>query len=735
MTGTVEGWMETRRLPLRKRGDLVSTPLLFGMRRYWGVKDPVALRYFQLRDEEYSILELLDGTRSLAEIQREFERRYVPRRLLLPQLQAFLAMLHREGLIVGDRAGQGDELLRRRNEQRRRRWLSVVANPFAIRFRGVDPERLLAWLAPRCEWLFSGWWNALCTVLVGLALGLVLFKGDALFERLPDFYAFFSLHHAGWFVLAIICSKVLHELGHSLACKHFGGECHELGLLLLVGAPCLYCNVSDAWMLPGKWPRIAISLAGMWVELVLASVATLVWWWTSPGIVNSLCLHLMFVCSLATLLFNGNPLLRYDGYFVLSDAIETPNLYEQATAVARQATARWLFGVNLVSERVLPAVRRGWLGAYFVASFVYRVFVTWMVMWFLIQILKPYGMEGIAQLLGSVALLGIVTTPLVQTMGALRSRQQQLNWRQFRLRGSIAAGLLAALLFVPLPHRVAAPAVVQPEGATRLYVSVPGTLREALAAGSVVNAGDVVARLEDLNLQTEVEKLRSRRDQQRLHVSNLKRRMFQDPAAAAEMPSAEESLADFEQRLQQRELDRKRLTILAPAAGTVLPPHKQPRVRKAGELSGWWGTPLEPHNIGSHLATGTLVCLIGDPQRMEMTLVVDQSEVDFVQTGQRVRMQCDEAPPATIWGTITELSQINLSVAPRELVAQGTLPARQEEGNEARPLSASYQARVKLDDDAPTLLTGAAARAKIHVAPRSIWSRLNRAWDNAFRVR
>ena len=125
--------------------------------------------------------------------------------------------------------------------------------------------------------------------------------------------------------------KVIHEFGHGLSCKAFGGEVHEMGLLFLCFSPALYCNVSDAWTLPNKWHRIIISAAGIYVELMIAAAATFVWWNTpSQPFINNLSLSLMVVCSVSTVVFNANPLMRYDGYYVLADWLEIPNLRDRA---------------------------------------------------------------------------------------------------------------------------------------------------------------------------------------------------------------------------------------------------------------------------------------------------------------------------------------------------------------------------------------------------------------------
>jgi putative peptide zinc metalloprotease protein len=723
-----------RKLPLRMRRDLSVHPLRFAGRWYWGIKDPVSLRYFQLRDEEYAILRMLDGGTSLDEIKEQFEEQFAPLRVEVQQLQAFLGTLHRQGLIVADGTGQGARLLERRREERRRQLGAALSNVLAIRFRGIDPEPLLLWLYPKCRWLFSVWAVAASLLLALAALTLLAVQFETMQAKLPQFHAFFNAQNAVWIVAALAVTKVLHELGHGLACRHFGGECHELGVMLLVFTPCLYCNVSDAWMLPNKWHRVAIGAAGMYVELILAAVCTLLWWFSEPGLLNALCLNTMFICSVSTLLFNGNPLLRYDGYYILSDVLEVPNLGQQSTALIRRVLARWLAGVDLGSERMFPDRRRGLLVLYAVASTVYRWLIVGVILWFCYQVLKPYGLQSLAQLLAVVVIGGMIVMPLVQAVGFLRDprRNREVNWIRVAFWSVIVASLIVAACLVPLPHRVAAPALLQPQDARRVYVSVPGTLVESRRAGDVVKQGETLAKLENLNVQRELVELEGQRDRQRLHLQNLKRRQA-DPQAAAQIPTAEQALADLEQRLQQRLADADRLTLTAPIDGVVMPPRPQLKQPTIGELPSWSGTPLDEANLGASLETGTMYCLIGDPARLEAVLVIDQADLEFVRQGQRVRVTLGQLPGETLWGTIEEISENDLKVAPRELAAAKQLPTVTDPNGIARPLSASYQARVVLDEHPHALLLSAPGSAKIHVAPQALGKRLYRYLSSTFR--
>jgi putative peptide zinc metalloprotease protein len=273
---------------------------------------------------------------------------------------------------------------------------------------------------------------------------------------------------------------------------------------------------------------------------------------------------------------------------------------------------------------------------------------------------------------------------------------------------------------------VTAPVVLEPQGARRVYVSEPGVLEWAVRAGDVVEAGQTLASLSNPDLELEITRLEGQRDRQRLRLENLKRRRGEDRAAAAEIPTAQEALADLEQRLATRRADQGRLILKAPVAGTVLPPEWQHTPRKAEELSGWRGTPLEERNRGALLATGTLLCLVGDPQRLEAVAIVDQSDVERIAVGARAELKIDEAAGEVFAGTVREVAEIDVDVAPRQLAYGGDLPVRRDDSGVARPLVASYQVRVEIDPHGRKLLLGAPGRVKIHAAGESLLARMRR---------
>jgi putative peptide zinc metalloprotease protein len=717
---------------VRTRTDLRAVDHFNGWRSTWVVKDPVALRYFRLGAEEHSILDLLDGTRTFEEIQRVFERRFPPLRLSRAQFGGFLAHLHRLGLVVVDAPAQGTVLERRRRE---RAWWTAagVLHLLAIRFRGVDPEPVLRPLERATRWLFRPWTAAACLVLVASALTLVVARAGEISARLPSLDVLAAPGHLVLLAATLAGIKVLHELGHALSCRHYGRECHEIGVMLLAFVPCLYCNVSDAWMLRDRWRRIAVSAAGMGVEVVLASACTLLWWWSEPGVFQTLCLYVMVLCSVNTLLLNGNPLLRYDGYYILSDLWGVPNLAERAQRAVRHVVLhRWLGIEAAEGAREVPIASLFLYGA---LSAVYRVFVVLGVLWFLDRLLKPHGLQAVAVVLGLMVISGMLLTPVVRGVRWVRTPAMGPRVHRGRLALAVfVAGVAAGgAALVPIPRSITAEAVIEPRGAVSVYVPVAGVLTECVQSGARVAAGDQLARLGNLELEHEAARLAGEHRQQQIHVDSLESRRGTDRQAAAQLPTARAALAALEQQHALVRQDVQRLTLVAPVAGTVLPPP----VRKGQDASPvdlpeWTGTPLDDVNQGAKLFTGTLLCRIGDPDAIEAALAINESDAERVRVGGRVRLQLDAQPLRRLEGTLVEVAAAE---APDRQRAESTTGRAGARGRMADEPATAYTARVELDPQGARLCLGARGRARVSTDAEPLALRVYRFLRHTFGFR
>jgi putative peptide zinc metalloprotease protein len=717
-----------RPVRLAARRDVAAIPMEFRGRRYWHLKDPVSLRYYQLRDEEHFVWGLLNGTRSLREILMLAEARFAPRRLQETQLYSFVALLHREGLVTAGVTEQGDRLLERGRQKRREAWLATLANPLAIRFRGFNPDRLLGWASHRLAWLFRPIALVLLIVwMLGAVVTLVPRWGEFVASMLSA-QTFFHGDSLLGLAVALALVKVVHELAHGLACNRFGAECTELGLMLLVFTPCLYCNVSDAWTLPNKWQRISISAAGILAELALAAGAVFVWHWTEPGAINSLAMRVVLVCSLGTLFLNGNPLLRYDGYYVLADWLEIPNLQSQASDSLRRLTLRLLFGIEARAGRLDTGPPSWRLALYGLASLVYRMVILVGIVWFLYAALVENGFRALAGLF----LLAVVVTGMVQVgRRAWNWWRTPSNVEQIRVTPRRSAGLVlvagvVALLLIPLPCRVRAPAVLRPRDQAAVYAKVGGQLVEAAEVGEEVAGDAVLVELRNLELAREITSLTGQHAVQVQEVQNLRRRHVGDPNIAAKLASAEKTLESLAAQLREQQLLAARLTVKSPRAGRVIPPPTRAPSRGKGMLSTWSGSPLERRNRGAHVEAGTLLCYVGDPHQMEAVAVIDPSEVELVHVGQRVHVHLAGGPAASLIGEVASISEMDLDAAPPELVASGDLPPPNDSTVSSAQAGGYYEAVIRLEPSSAELLPGVVGRARIDVAYQSLWKRFRR---------
>ena len=185
-----------------------------------------------------------------------------------------------------------------------------------------------------------------------------------------------------------------------------------MGIMVLVLTPCLYCNVSDSWMLPSKWARAAIGAAGIYVEVVIASICTFLWWFSEGTIFHNLCLNVMFISSVTTIVFNANPLLRYDGYYILADVVEIPNLRQKATTILSRKLGEWCLGLEPPDDPFLPQRNQLFFALYSVAAAIYRWVVALSICWFLYKLFQSYDLEIFGEIMVLASLWGLLVMPM-----------------------------------------------------------------------------------------------------------------------------------------------------------------------------------------------------------------------------------------------------------------------------------------------------------------------------------
>jgi putative peptide zinc metalloprotease protein len=541
-------------------------------------------------------------------------------------------------------------------------------------------------------------------------------------------------------------SKVLHEFGHGLTCKHFGGECHDMGMLLLVFTPCMYCDASDAWTMPNKWHRIAISAGGIYVELVIASLASLTWWNTSEGVIHSIALALMIICSINTFVVNSNPLLRFDGYYILSDLVEIPNLRQKAQQTLRAFFHRNLFGwTSPAVTDLLSGSRRRFFLFYAVAAWLYRWLLCASVLWFFYNALKPYRLGSVSAVLAVVVALQMLVIPMWRNFRRMKKMQRQQaprDWGRMLVGWSVVVAIVAAIVLLPIPRRVSAVLVVQGEGQHPVHVEVGGRLNEVrVLPGQSVQKGDVLGILSNPNLDLELARLEG--EVQRIEALAEKHRSLGRPG---EEQMAQELLQRRLAEIASRQQQRDRLTLRADSDGTVVPAARrdQQRVETSGyvQLTAWTEAPLREENLGAWLETGTTVCELRPSGEPEAVMVVEQGDVEFLEMGQPMRIKFDALPGLTVPGMIREISRKEAEEFPEQLLAAAGGELQTERGADGQITAAGtyYEVRASIDvaaieSDAPLeelLPYGSRGRAKIDCGSWTCWDLIVRQFHRLF---
>lgn len=733
---------DQRSLPLRVRPDLIISESIFQGETSWIVKDPVGMKYFRLRGPEYEALKMLQSKQGYQQIKRHLQDKFPDYKIELRQVQALINSMHSSGLLLSSAPDQAAPLQKRHAKELKKKVLGLASSIVAIKFPGFDPERFLSWLYPKVRVLFSNFAFVIYFLLCAAAITLVLTNLDEFYARLPDFSKFFGLNNLVFMGFVLILTKSIHELGHGLTCKHYGGECHEIGFMLMVLTPAMYCNTSDSWILPNKWHRIAIGAAGMWVEVVLASIATFVWWYTNPGWLHYFCLNTIFLCGVSTILFNANPLLRYDGYYMLSDYLEIPNLSQVSKTAMINKLRTLCLGMKPVNERLMPTRNQLVFAIYSAAAFVYRWFILIVIFWFLAEVFEPYGLQIIGHVAITISLIGMVVVPMFRLCKFFAFPGRLREVKKFRavVSAVIVLAALWAVCFVPVPHFVWANFVVQPNDAQKVYVQYPGVLQQLhVHEGDHVVAGQQLATLSNpeleidvLNLETELAKLNA--DLEAYRAVDV------DPIRAAQLiQETGVTIAGVERKIKIRREQMQSLTLVADRNGVVMPPPNIPEMPDADalQLASWSGTPLESENESASLPRETLFCYIGQPQRMQAVLVFEQSDAKFLSAGQEATLQLNAYRGKSITGEVYRVSHEELTRLPRELSKTngGELAATPMANGNERPLLKSFEASVAIDSEDIKLLPGMHGVAKVRVGSSSVGSRLWRQLQTMIKFR
>jgi putative peptide zinc metalloprotease protein len=598
---------ELSRTRVRLREGLRFLPIVRGGESMYRLEDPARSRFFEIGYAEYLFLSLLDGSTSFAAALTLAARKLGAQAFTEEDAIAIGLWLVENGLATpvdgrGRAIGGGA-----RSGSRPRREPNTL---LSIKIPLFNPDRLLKSVVKRCGWVCSPAALATMAALWVWAIVIACGRGAELSAASAQLFA-----RDNWLKLigCWVGLKLVHEFAHGLTCRFYGGEVPETGLAISMFTPMAYVDVTSSWGFSSSWRRIHVALAGMLFEITLAAIAMIAWPYLRDESSRHLLLNVMVTASVTTVVFNLNPLMRFDGYYVLSDLLGIPNLGVQSTQALQATASRWLLGRRMMVH--LPA---GWrklvVWLYGVAALLWKVVV---VSTLVVAAAVMFRGAGIALV---AVMVGVSCLPMILGLAkVLLGRWQESRWgvvRAVSIGAALAVGAVWFVTVMPSPLAHTAPAVVDYSELAVVRSTTPGFVTVIhVADGDRVEAGQILAELSNEDLEREHADLRLA-----ILQSETKRIALLNKQEVGEAQAEARNRQALDERLSELTEKRSALVLRAPVEGRVVARRLEDR-------------------LGSYLKEGDEFITVGSETRKEVLASVAQSDVElFLGSGSTGRL-------------------------------------------------------------------------------------------------
>jgi putative peptide zinc metalloprotease protein len=524
--------------------------------RWYVLEDRVSRRMHRFNPVSHYIIGLMDGYRTVQEIWDSALSRFGDDAPTQDEMLRLLGQLHWADVLQSEVTPDVAELLRRSARTKKKTWLQVLLSPMAIKIPLFDPDRLLERWLPWYRPLF-GWGMALIwSLVVGAAILTASVHWTELTENLSD--RVLAPQNLLLMLLTFPIVKLLHEFGHACATKAWGGEVHEMGVMLLVLMPIPYVDASAASGFRETHRRVVVGAAGMLVEVFIASLALFLWVEAEPGVARAVLYNIMLIAGISTVLFNGNPLLRFDGYYILCDLLQIPNLRQRSQQYLGHLVETKIFKVKRPEIEATRAERR-WFTFYATASFIYRNFVILAIALF---IATRYFVVGV------ILALWVVVSAVIVPVGRglyyllLHPRLRRHRARAVTVSAAVVGGAAAFLFMVPVPLWTMAEGVTWVPEETHVRAGTDGFVTRVVAnPGSFVRRGHPLIESEDPELPPRIRYLEA---QLRFLEARARAARVSD---RVEWELVQEEIASVRAELEHAQRRYAELTVVSPADG------------------------------------------------------------------------------------------------------------------------------------------------------------------------
>lgn len=578
----------------------------YGGEIWYVLQDHVTGKLYRFTPVLYHVIGLMDGKLTVHLLWEKVSDRYGDDAPTQGDIVRVLGQLHSAGVLLCDVPPDTAELLRRHEQQEKSGWKQNIKSPLSQRFSLFDPDKFLSGTVRFVRPCFSLASAVIWLAVVVTAIVLAAQHWSELTENMTDRVLSAQNLVLLWFVYPVI--KVIHEFGHGYAVKVWGGRVHEMGIMFMVLMPMPYVDASSASAFPERRRRIIVSSAGIMVELFVAALALFLWLNLEPGIVRAICYNVMLIASISSVLFNGNPLLRYDGYYVLSDALEIPNLAQRSQQYVGHLTKRYILGLKNDEPPHVARGERFWLSTYCILSFVYRMFVYAGIILF---IAGKFFFIGV--ILAVWALASMIIIPAYKKIHFVMFSPllREKRTRAVSVSGGIVLSVILLLLFMPFPYFTRAEGVVWTPDEALVRAGTDGfVVAVETKPDSMVKKGDILIRCRDSQLEASVKVLRA---ELRSIQARYDAEVYENRVQAS---ITKEEIANVRANLESDERKLSNLIIRSPGDGVFILPD-------ADDMPG------------RYVRQGDLVAYVLDLCNPLVRVVVSQRDVDLVRERNR----------------------------------------------------------------------------------------------------
>ncbi|GKX42948.1 hypothetical protein SOASR015_19820 [Pectobacterium carotovorum subsp. carotovorum] len=638
----------------------------------WTLEDPLRGLYFRIGWAEMAMLShwsMGNAAQIVAEVNQTSA-------LMLDDsdVQYFNRFLQANSLtrVSGDEAMA--QFARQVEQSRVSIWRKLLKNYLFFRIPLWHPDRFLGATLPWIEPFFSRTFLKL-TLLVAV---LGLFLAGRQWETFKHtFLHFFTLEGAALAGLTLCFTKILHEFGHAYTCKRFGARVATMGVAFLVMMPVLYTDTSGSWKLTRRRQRMAIGAAGMMTELVLAAWATLAWSFLPDGMLRSAAFMLATTTWIMTLAINLSPLMRFDGYFLLSDGLQMPNLQNRGFAIGRWQMREWLFGLGDAPPEHFPRWLQRTLVGYAFAVWIYRFFLfTGIAILVYHMTFKLLGM-----LLFAIEIGYFVVMPVVNEVREWSKRRKDYRMNRNMTTTLTVSAVVLLLLMIPWQRGVYAPALLRAEQQSSLYMPVPAMIQRIdVQVGQPVHAGQTLVTLSSDVLAHERQQL-----ERQIATLNWQStfQVFNKEAAGDHQRVKQEHEAAL-QKLQVLQRQSEQLTVRAPIDGVVAD----------------MATPLE---TGEWLGQGEWLAVVTKPTGGLVEAFVSEKDWQRLRTGAKGTFYLQDVSRSSLPLTVVEIASTatrDLNAAPElASIYGGDIATLSDAQRKLHPEQAVYRVLLSLPDD------------------------------------